>query len=772
MSKLSAREMVALAKEFGADLVGIAPVSRWGKAPRMMSPTAHLPEAKSVIALSIHHPDASVEWGGLPTSNYSGPFQLGMIPKLDTISWRLVHELEKKGFASIPFPCTGFWRHRPYKEIPSTNTASFSHRHAFVACGLGEFGWNNMVLSPEYGPRNRLVSLITSAEFDEYTPLYYGDPLCDRCKMCEFHCPGKNYHEEVLLKPGYDEVLYPDEKTGKDKVQRYAKLNRFRCLWGEQFALDMGKLIEADNLTEESLYKWIESGTPRPGGEFGNCFRFCMTKARRYWDRKYSEAPRRRKEKSALAPEDILKEVIRIAKAAGVNRIAIQRNDFPTAAESFVKGYPVEAFNKAFPYVITLGRTLPQYPEAAGDNAKFLSSTTKVRVGMAAMDIARYIDDLGWEATQDWTETNNEAARAAGWKQDAIGPARATSTGGQSCFDIIKDRAKSEADKNIVIAGMRTDDVDGANAAVSSNSLFTDCPLPLVNMCLDEDVELDIASLAGPFVDKVVVAPASALEDVPGIIPPSKLLPGAKSVVVLASEMPRRMVELAAKQEAECAMSYAYGQYQLIRETLWAAHDVGAALDRAGAKSLPIADFAAEPQRNLAPYWEFAWAHLGHPDLRQNAPAAAAAGLGTLGEHGFVLDGEFGPRMRFSFLVTTAELKPTAPDTAEHCLHCGACAKACPLNALGEKGADGVRSRDEVKCRWSRQLGMVPETGISAIGWDVKAGPIPKELTPEAIAEANSRKDPLQLKGYKYPNQIDTVVERCLQACPVGKRGA
>jgi epoxyqueuosine reductase QueG len=147
-------------------------------------------------------------------------------------------------------------------------------------------------------------------------------------------------------------------------------------------------------------------------------------------------------------------------------------------------------------------------------------------------------------------------------------------------------------------------------------------------------------------------------------------------------------------------MSYAYGQYQLVRETLWAAHDIGAALELKGEKALPIADLAMEPQRNLAPYWEFAWAHLGHPDLRQNAAAAAAAGLGTLGEHGFVLNREFGPRMRFSFLVTTAELEPTVPDTAEHCIHCGACAKACPLAALGEKGADGVRSRDEVKCRW------------------------------------------------------------------------
>ena len=84
--KISAEELKRKARELGADLVGIASVARWNNAPEMLRPTAHLPEAKSVITLSIHHPDASVEWGGLPNSNYSGPFQLGMIPKLDTIS--------------------------------------------------------------------------------------------------------------------------------------------------------------------------------------------------------------------------------------------------------------------------------------------------------------------------------------------------------------------------------------------------------------------------------------------------------------------------------------------------------------------------------------------------------------------------------------------------------------------------------------------------------------------------------------------------------------
>lgn len=747
---ITAAEVKAMARELGADLVGIAPVSRWANAPEMLRPTAHLPEAKSVIALSIHHPDASVEWGGLPNSNYSGPFQLGMIPKLDTISWRLARFLEEHGYASIPLPCTGFWRHRPYKSIPSTNTASFSHRHAFVAAGLGEFGWNNMVLSEKYGPRNRLVSLITEAEL-EGDELYSGEPLCDRCGMCEHMCPGKNYRKEMLLEPGYDEVKI------EDKAYRYAKLNRFRCLWGEQFALDMDKLLDVkENLTEERMYELIGSNIPRPGGEFGNCFRFCMTKKQRYWDKSYTQAPRRKKEKTTLSVKEILDTVCKMAAQGGCDRIAISKNDYPEAADSFVPGYPVEKFNQAFPYVITLGRTLPHYaPEDPSDNRRYLSVTTKVRVGMAAMDIARYLDDLGYEATQDWTETNNLAAKKASWQKDSAGPARATSTGGQSCFDIIKERAQ----KNIVIAGMSSSDVEKNDHPVSSNSLFTNCPLPECVLTLEVDPAVSLQNIS-----KVTVVKADRLRDLPGILDVEKLLPGCKSVLVYSAAMPERMVELAANQEADCAMSYAYGQYQLLRETLWAAHDKGAELSKKGFQSIPVADLAENPIRNLAPYWEFAWDHLGHPDLRANAVPAAAAGLGTIGANGMLLTEENGPRQRFTFLLTTADLpESNVYDGKDLCLHCGKCAEACPMCALKKEGS--LYERDEKKCRWARHLGMVPESGVSSVGWTIKEGPYTDD-----DAEALSRKDPLQLKGYNYANQIDTVVERCLQACPVGKK--
>ena len=131
-----------------------------------------------------------------------------------------------------------------------------------------------------------------------------------------------------------------------------------------------------------------------------------------------------------------------------------------------------------------------------------------------------------------------------------------------------------------------------------------------------------------------------------------------------------------------------------------------------------------------------------------------------------LLTPEYGPRQRFSFLLTTAELPETEtilPDE-KLCTHCGKCAEACPMCALKKEGE--VYLRDEKKCRWARFLGMVPQSGIASIGWEIQKG----EFTGND-EEALKRKDPLQLKGYKYANQIDTVVERCMQACPAGRKG-
>jgi len=86
------------------------------------------------------------------------------------------------------------------KEKP---VAFFSHRHAAYCAGLGNFGVNNMLLTPEYGPRVRFTSILTTAELPADPVL--GETLCTRCMRCMTVCPVK----------AIPEGDYPQELTDK-----------------------------------------------------------------------------------------------------------------------------------------------------------------------------------------------------------------------------------------------------------------------------------------------------------------------------------------------------------------------------------------------------------------------------------------------------------------------------------------------------------------------------------------------------------------------------
>jgi len=772
--------LTAAVKEYalklGADLIGIAPVSRWKHAPQRLSPKAHLPEAKSVVVIGIHHPDASVEYGGEPNGNYAGPFQIGMIPKLDTISRRMASFLEQNGTTAIPFPCTGFWRHRPFKEISATNTASFSHRHAAVAAGLGEFGWNNMFMSPKYGPRQRLVSVITSADLDA-DPLYDGPTLCDKCGMCEKHCPGRNFSRDLMM--GVDKLVIGN------KTYEYAKLNRWRCLWGEQFAFDMNELGKHDRVDEDFLYQAAREGVKRVGGEFGSCFRFCMAKPLRYWDKDYSRAPRRKKSRSSAGADELLENIKRLARQNGADRLVIRPlSEFSADAMNLPAGYPAEKLFKNFSWLISLGRRLPVYPHPdLGDNLDYLASTTKVRLSIGAYDIAAYLDDLGFEAMQDWTPLSALVQKKTDWNiLPFMEGEPAASREHDAASGLPRAIRYAVAARNE--AGVQREQISMTAGAQNGNSKLTEviscgviCQAPMsARTEIFAGASLDHAfSSFLKNVDKIGIAKIDSLPKMPDMPDFSDILPGARSLIVLLAGFSKRMVDLAGKQEAEDATTYSFLQYQALRELLWTAHDVSSCLEAGGHRALPLADCTLSAFRTISPYWEFEWAKLGHPDQRANAPLAAAAGLGQLGQSGLLLTPEFGPRHKFVFVLTTAEL-PTTDSIAgaQLCLRCGKCADACPARALNKNSLQNIAGydvfhRSETRCRWARSLGMVPDEGPKCLGWKAPDMPIPDEISEEKVQECLSQKDPLQTIGYRAPCHTDTIVERCLQACPVGK---
>lgn len=66
--------------------------------------------------------------------------------------------------------------------------------------------------------------------------------------------------------------------------------------------------------------------------------------------------------------------------------------------------------------------------------------------------------------------------------------------------------------------------------------------------------------------------------------------------------------------------------------------------------------------------------------------AAIKCGLGERGLHNTLLTDEFGPMVRYCFILTDAKLEESAIIEPHLCDKCGACIKGCPGHAIEEKG--------------------------------------------------------------------------------------
>ncbi|MGC9319408.1 MAG: hypothetical protein ACP5KN_15350, partial [Armatimonadota bacterium] len=256
------------AVDLGADLVGVGPVERWEGAPAQMHPLGHWPQARNVVVVAIHHPDACVELGGIPDAHHMGPYgvQGKMNERLGYIQFHLARWLEERGHGALPIPPTNIWRYRPFREIERPLGPDLSNIHAAACTGLGEIGYHGLLMTPEFGTWQRFCCMITDAPLVA-DPMYDGPPLCDRCdacvRMCDAQCGGALAHEvtgEVVL-------------NIDGRQFRYAEKNLWRCAWSEHFGLD-AFLDIPPHVTEEAILENLrEHG--RRGGTQGPCLKYC-----------------------------------------------------------------------------------------------------------------------------------------------------------------------------------------------------------------------------------------------------------------------------------------------------------------------------------------------------------------------------------------------------------------------------------------------------------------------------------------------------------------
>ena len=187
-----------LAHEMGADLVGVASADAFEGAPDGHRPENLLRGARSVVVVAVHMLDGAFELA--PSREYSITFQVAC-PELDRIAYHVARYLQTQGHRALQVPGSP-----PYDL--ENNMGDLSHRHTGRLAGIGVFGKSSQLLSPEFGPRMRLTSVVTDAVLEPSEPLDVD--LCGDCDKCLHGCP-----VEALEGPGVVDKTVCDANHAK-----------------------------------------------------------------------------------------------------------------------------------------------------------------------------------------------------------------------------------------------------------------------------------------------------------------------------------------------------------------------------------------------------------------------------------------------------------------------------------------------------------------------------------------------------------------------------
>jgi epoxyqueuosine reductase len=190
-------ELSNMTKKFilsmGADLVGIAPISRFDGAPKGHKPQDILSDAKSVIVFANRNPNSIVMDG--PATSYHH-MMITFYNKLDLIANETAIYIEQQGGAAIPIPSDD-----PYFDWNPDKVhgrGDLSHKHAAQAAGIGRLGKNSLLITPEFGNRVQLVSVVTNADL-ETDPLIKSELCPSKCTLCVEACPVKAITDEQIV---------------------------------------------------------------------------------------------------------------------------------------------------------------------------------------------------------------------------------------------------------------------------------------------------------------------------------------------------------------------------------------------------------------------------------------------------------------------------------------------------------------------------------------------------------------------------------------------
>ena len=241
-----------LAKELGADLVGIAsaktlnafpPDPRWPQTPANISPYV-----KSVIVIACHIPVAGFRAKHNIAVQY---LDMLVLRRLDRIAFKIADHLERLGHPSFVTAAQETdW------NLKTASYGQLSTRHLGIEAGLGTFGLEVNILSPEFGPRLYLTGILTEVELEADAPMTEQVCIGESCSRCLYSCP-----TDAVRHFGIDkrECATEAQEFGFSTILKF---------WTHFIGLDEDK--KRDLLKDREIFGFWQ-GLLRVVGSFGDC---------------------------------------------------------------------------------------------------------------------------------------------------------------------------------------------------------------------------------------------------------------------------------------------------------------------------------------------------------------------------------------------------------------------------------------------------------------------------------------------------------------------
>jgi len=173
-------------------------LKEWGASKFTFGPIGnYLPEQYKkldyAISIAVRLSDAIInEIDDKPTHTYFHHYR-AVNALIDQIALRASLLLQEWGYLSLAIPAS-----QTVKTEKDAYSGVFQHKTAASLTGMGWIGKNALLITPEYGPRVRLGTILTNMELPmEFEKINRG---CGNCKLCKEMCPamairGENWSE-------------------------------------------------------------------------------------------------------------------------------------------------------------------------------------------------------------------------------------------------------------------------------------------------------------------------------------------------------------------------------------------------------------------------------------------------------------------------------------------------------------------------------------------------------------------------------------------------